>query len=176
MDAVLQIASGPGLYGERLAVALGFVTLISAVATFATCRSCLFFLGRFGLSNLTEKRWYRPFYKYHGYFWWVFVMGLVLHLLTSLMHTAIPASGDPDAPIHWIILSLGLASLLMVIGVLASCRSLAGLVNMFREKSLLNNTKYLPFYRFHSYYWLILILLIAGHFASSYIHTGIWPR
>ena len=173
---MLQIASGPGLYGERLAIALGFVTLLSAVATFATCRSCLSFLGHLGLKNLIDVKWYRPFYKYHGYYWWVFVMGLFLHLLTAMMHTAFPTASDPDAQIHWIILALGLASLVLVGSVLASCRSLAGLVNMFREKSLLSNKKYLPFYRFHSYYWLILILLIAGHFASSYIHTGIWPR
>jgi hypothetical protein len=176
MDAVFQIAGGPGLYGERLTVALGFVTLISAIATFATCRSCLSFLGRLGLKNLADSPWYRPFYKYHGYFWWVFVMGLVLHLLTALMHTAIPTSGDPDALSHLIILSLGLASLVLAIGVLASCRSLLGLLNLFREKSLLGENKYLSFYRFHSYYWLLLILLIAAHFTSSYIHIGIWPR
>jgi hypothetical protein len=176
MDDVLQIASGPSLYGERLAIALGFVTLMSAIATFATCRSCVSFLGRLGLKNLTDMKWYRPFYKYHGYFWWVFVMGLFLHLLTALMHTSIPTAGDPDAQIHWIILSLGLTSLVLVSSVLASCRSLAGLLNLFREKNLLSDKKYLPFYQFHSYYWLILIILIAAHFTSSYIHTGIWPE
>jgi hypothetical protein len=176
MDDVLEIVSGPSLYGERLAIALGFVTLLSAVVTFATCRSCVSFLGHLGLKIPMDKKWYSPFYKYHGYFWWVFLMGLFLHLLTALMHTSIPTAGDPDAQIHWIILGLGLASLVLVISVLSSCRSLVGLLNQFREKNLISAKKYQPFYRLHSYYWLILILLIAGHFASSYIHTGIWPR
>jgi hypothetical protein len=173
---MLQVASGPGLYGERLAIVLGFVTLISAVATFATCRSCLSLLGRFGLKNPLDMRWYRPLYKYHGYYWWVFLMGLFLHLLTAMMHTAIPIPGDPDAQIHWIILSLGFASLVLVVIMVSSCRSLVGLLNLFREKNLLSDKIYQLFYRFHSYYWLILFLLIAGHFTGSYIHTGVWPR
>lgn len=102
-------------------------------------------------------------------------MGLFLHFLTAIMHTSIPSASDLDGQIHWLILSLGLTSAVMVAGILASCRSLAGLLNLFREKDLLSNKKYLPFYRFHSYYWLILIVLTAGHFVSSYIHTGIWP-
>jgi hypothetical protein len=172
---ILQAASGPGLYGERLVIILGFVTLLSAIATFATCRSCLSFLSRFGLKNPMGMRWYQPFYKYHGYFWWIFLMGLFLHFLTAIMHTSIPAVSDPDGQIHWIILSLGFASAVMVASILASCRSLVGLLDLFREKHLLSNKKYLPFYRFHSYYWLILIVLTAGHFTSSYIHAGIWP-
>jgi hypothetical protein len=172
---ILQAASGPSLYGERLVIVLGFVTLLSGIATFASCRSCLSFLSRFGLKNPMEKRWYQSFYKYHGYYWWIFLMGLFLHFLTAIMHTSIPSASDPDGQIHWIILSLGFSSALIVGGVLASCRSLSALLNLFREKDVMSNKKYLSFYRFHSYYWLILVILTAGHFASSYFHTGIWP-
>jgi hypothetical protein len=172
---MLQVASGPGLYGERLAVVLGFVTLISAVATFATCRSCLSFLTRLGLKNLTDKKWYRPFYKYHGYFWWVFVMGLFLHLLTALMHTSIPTEGDPDAQIHWIILAFSLSSLVPLGALLFSCRSSVALANLFLGKSLLSRSGFLSFYRYHTYFWLLFLLVLAGHLASSYIHIGFWP-
>ena len=172
---MLQVASGVGLYAERLAVALGFVTLFGAVATFGTCRSCLSFLGHFGLKNLTEKRWYRPIYKYHGYYWWVFLFGLTLHFLTTIMHTAIPQAGDPDAPIHWIILSFAIISLPLLGTVLASCRSLVGMLNLFMEKGPLNNYRFREFYRYHAYFWLLLVLAVAGHIGSAYVHVGIWP-
>ncbi len=80
---MFQISGNVGLYGERLAVALGFVTLVSALATFSSCRSCLSFLGRFGLKSPIERRWYRSFYRYHGYYWWAFLFVLVLHLFVS---------------------------------------------------------------------------------------------
>ena len=172
---MLQIASGAGLYAERLAVALGFTTLIGAIATFATCRSCLSFLGRFGLKNPMDMRWYRQIYKYHGYYWWVFLLGLALHLLTSIMHTAIPRTGDPDTPIHWMILSFAIVSLPLLGIVLSSCRSFVGFLNLFMEKGPLNNHAFQKFYKYHSYYWLLLVLAVAGHIGSAYVHVGIWP-
>ncbi len=172
---MLQITSDVGLYGQRLTVALGFVTLASAVATFASCRSYRSFLERFRLKTFMETGWYRAFYRYHGYYWWVFLLALVLHLVTALMHTIIPTSGDPDAQIHWIILSFAFNLLVMVVAVLFSCRSLVSLFNLFTERGLLTNNLYQSFYRYHSIYWSILILSIAGHITSVYIHTGIWP-
>lgn len=172
---MLQISSGVGLYGERLAVALGFVTLASALVTFISCRSCLSFLGRFGMKNPMDMKWYRLFYRYHGYYWWVFLFVLLLHFMTALMHTAIPTAGDPDAQIHWLILSFALSSLVLVGAVLSSCRSLVGLLGLFTEKGPLSSRAYQSFYRYHSYYWLILVLAVAGHVVSAYVHTGIWP-
>jgi hypothetical protein len=169
------ISGSIGLNEERLAVALGFVTLASALATFASCRSCLSFLGRLGLKSPMEMRWYRLFYRYHGYYWWIFLFALVLHILTTVMHTAIPTPGDPDAPIHWVILSFALGSLVMVGVVFFSCRSLVGFVNLFTEKGPLSGARFRSFYRYHSYYWLALILVVAGHFAGAYVHVGIWP-
>jgi cytochrome b561 len=173
---MFTISSGAALYGERLAVALGYITLISAMATFASCRSCLSFLGRFGLKSPVDKNWYRPFYKLHGYYWWIFLFALSLHLLTAMMHTALPTASDPDARIHWIILASAFFSLLLAAVVLSSCRSLAGLLSMFAEKGPMSNKSYLSFYRYHSYYWLAFIASVAGHFAAAYVHVGIWPR
>ena len=169
------ISGNIGLYSERLTVILGFVTLAAAVATFVTCRSCLSFLGRFGLKIHVDAGWYRPFYKYHGYYWWVLILGLTLHFLSAVMHTGIPQAGDPDAPIHWVVLGLGLGAAVSTGAVLSSCRSMAGLLNTFTGKTPTGNKRYLSFYRYHSYYWLILILAIAGHFAASYAHIGVWP-
>ncbi len=169
------ISGNIGLYSERLAVVLGFVTLASALATFATCRTCLSFLGRLGLKIRVDAGWYRPFYKYHGYYWWVFIFALTLHFLTAVMHTAIPKAGDPDGTIHWAVLGLGFGAALMTEVVLSSCRSLTGLLNAFTGKSPVANKRFFSFYRYHAYYWLILVLAIAGHFAASYIHIGVWP-
>ena len=169
------ISGDIGIYSERLTVALGFLTLAFAAATFASCRSCLAFLERLGIKGLTEKRWYRPFYKYHGYYWWAFFVVLALHFLTALMHTGIPSADDPDARIHWVVLAFGLGSLGMVGTALSSCRSFTGLVNIFTGKSLLGNGRYLSFYRYHSYYWLVLVMAIAGHFVTAVLHVGFWP-
>jgi len=169
------VTSGSGLYGERLAVTLGFITLGLALATFASCRSCLVFLGRFGMKAPLETRGYRVFYRFHGYYWSLFVFALVLHFMTVLMHTGFPAAGDPNGPAHWLILSLGLGSLALAGTVLASCRSLVGLVKLFAEKGPLSSSAYRVFHRYHSYYWIALVLLIAGHFVSAYSHTGFWP-
>jgi hypothetical protein len=169
------ISGNIGLNEERLAVALGFVTLASAMATLVTCRTCLSFLERLGLKSVTESKWYRGLNKYHGYYWWAFILALVLHLMSAVMHTALPKAGDPDAAIHWVILSFALGSLVMVGAVISSCRSMVGLITLFTEKGPLSGSKYNFFYRYHAYYWLFLILLIAGHFASSYMHIGFWP-
>jgi len=169
------ISGNIGLYDERLTVVLGFVTLAAALATFVSCRTCLSFLGRFGLKINMDAGWYRSFYRLHGYYWWVFVMGLILHFLTAVMHTAIPKAGDPDAPIHWAILGFALGAAVTTGAVLFSCRSTAGLWNTFTGKTPVNNKKFFSFYRYHSYYWLVLALAVAGHFAASYIHIGVWP-
>ncbi len=168
-------SSGAARYGERLAVALGFVTLLFALATFASCRSCLSFLSRFGLKNPVDLWWYRPFYRYHGYYWWGFLFGLLLHLMAAVMHTAIPALGDPDGLLHLIILSFGAVSPVAVGGGFSSCRWLVCVVPPFMEKGPLSSRKYQEFYRYHSWFWLILILVTAGHLIAGYVHVGFWP-
>jgi len=173
---MLQISGDIGIYGERLAVALGFVTLATGLVTFVSCRSCLSFLSRLGLKNPMDMGWYHTFYRYHGYYLYIFLFALVLHLLTALMHTAIPTAGDPDAQIHLIILSFAFSSFVVVGIVLSSCRSLVALFNLFMEKGPLANKRYQMFYRYHSFYWLILALSATGHITAAYTHVGIWPN
>jgi hypothetical protein len=171
----LQTNGGPGLYGERLAVALGFATFALGLATFASCRTCLRFIERFGITNPADKNWYRPFYRLHGYYWYVFLFVLALHILSSLMHTAIPSAGDPDATQHWIILAFSLSSLAPLGALLSSCRSSVALADLFLGKSLLTRSGFRGFYRYHTYFWLLFSLALAGHLASSYLHIGFWP-
>jgi cytochrome b561 len=173
--ALGQALTSVGLYAERLTVALGFVTLFFALATFASCRSCLSFLSYIGVKDLTNQWWFKPFYNLHGYYWYGFLILLTIHLLAAVMHTAVPNLADPDGLIHLIILSFGIVSLVFTGTVLSSCRSLVGLITLFSEKSPLNNLGYRSFYRTHSLLWGILFLAIAGHFASGYFHVGFWP-
>lgn len=173
---MIQISNiGAGLYGERLAVALGYITLTLALATFVSCRSCVSLLGHLGMRNSIEVRWYRAFYKYHGYYWPLFLFTLTLHLMTALVHTEIPTTTDPDALIHWVILSFAFSSLVFLGAVLSSCRSLVSTMSLFMEKGPMTNRVFRNYYGYHSGYWLVFILAVSGHVSSAYIHTGIWP-
>jgi cytochrome b561 len=164
------------LYGERLAVGLGFGTLLFSLATFTTCRSFSGLIRRVTKTNLTDFSWYRRYNSLHGYFWWFFVFIFALHLMAAVMHTAIPKAGDPDAGIHWFILSFGLAALVSTTVTLWSCRSWVSLMGMFTTNNLLQHKMYKTFYSAHAVFWLVLLAAIAGHFISAYIHVGFWPH
>ena len=169
-------SGGDGLFEERSAVALGFVTLAFALATFVSCRSCLTFLGRLGIKNLTETRRYRAFYRYHGYYWSAFLITLPVHLILALVHTGLPMAGDPDAPVHWVILSFALASVVSTGVVFSSCRSLVRVFALMMKRRPLINPSYRVFYGYHAYFWAVLMLAIAGHFAAANVHIGFWPK
>jgi hypothetical protein len=165
-----------GQYNERLAIVLGFATLLFALATFATCRTCLALLGRLGWHRPTENRAYKAFYRYHGYYWWGFWFVFLLHALVGLMHgLSVPSSIDPDAYLHVPILWLGVGSFGLAAVVLASCRSPVAVIDLFRTRPSLASRAYRLYYRYHSYYWILLWLAVAGHFAVGYYHSGIWP-
>ena len=172
---MLAALADPGVYGERLTIILGYVALASVVAVFASCRTFISLMGRLGARNLVEAGWYRPFNRYHGYYWWIFLFALVNHLLTTLMHTGFPTAGDPDAASHWVILSLGFGSLLAVGVTLSSCRSIVGLARAFTEKDPLASRGFRAWYRIHSPYWIVLGPIVIVHVISAYLHAGIWP-
>ena len=164
-----------GLYGEKLAVALGFLTLVSAIATFTSCRS---FIGLFRFLHLHDPlnvKYFQPFYKYHTYYWWLLLLALFLHFTTALIHVELPTPGDPDALIHWIILGFAIAATVFLVIVLISCRSFANLLGFFLGKNSLTINSYQGFYRYHSFYWWLFIIAIIGHFSASYAHIGFWP-
>ena len=163
------------LYGERLAVALGFLTLVSAIATFASCRTLVGLSKFLHLQDPMKLKAFQAFYKYHGYYWWLFLLALFLHLTTALFHVELPTPGDPDALIHWVILGFAIIALVSLVIVLVSCRSFAGLMGFFIGKNSLNIRSYKGFYRYHSLYWWLFVIAVIGHLSASYVHIGFWP-
>jgi len=163
-----------GLYGERLAVALGFVTLTLFVGMALTCRSFVSLTKSLGIGRFTTSRAYQSFFKLHSFFWYGFFLVLFLHMLTGLMHTELPRAGDPDAGIHLVILIFA-ASVFVSVGLtFANCRTFAGILGVFRGETLFTGG-YRTFYRFHAYFWIVLLVSLIGHLTASYIHVGFWP-
>ncbi len=165
-----------GQYNERLAIILGLITVAFALATFASCRTCVVLLARLGLKNPIGNRGYQAFHRYHGYYWWGFWFVFLLHALVGIMHgLSVPSSIDPDAYLHVPILWLGVGALCTAVIVVSSCRSPVAFLDLFRTKPTLASKGYRLFYRYHSSYWLLLGLAVAAHFALGYYHAGIWP-
>ena len=134
MSQPFQIVGDLGLYYERIAVSLGFATLIAGLATFASCRSLVSLVTRYAHASLLENRAYRSFYKYHAYYWWSLLIIMAIHLASAAMHTGLlPAAGDPDALAHWLILGFAFGSLPSSSIEFASCRSFASLIDFFSQ-------------------------------------------
>ena len=171
-DPAIQVS----IYNERLAIVLGILTLVLALATFASCRSCMVFLNRFGLGSFTRRKGYQTFYKTHAYLWWTLWFVLAMHVMVGVMHAASSIPGDSDAYVHWRVIWSGLGGLVLVGGfVLTSCRSFTHALDFTINRSSLKNRVYRVFNRYHSYYWLIFLLIAAGHFVLGYLHAGVWP-
>lgn len=170
----LQVSS-QAIYNERLAILLGVITLACALATFASCRSCVSLFNHIGLKNLTQIKGYQSFYKYHTYYWWVFGVVLLSHIMMATVHSGLPQAGDPDAGIHWVILLVGMGGALSALALFSSCRVSPRLLAPTAPKISLANKTYRTFFNLHSYYWWILAAFIAGHFTVSFLHAGIWP-
>jgi hypothetical protein len=173
--SLIILTPAQSLYNERLAIVLGLITLVAGIGVFASCRTCISLLTRFGIAKPLESPFFRRLYSWHPYFWWAFWMGLILHISTALFHTGFPVNGDPDASIHWWILGLGLGSLLLVPGTLLSCRVIASAVEFFTQKNPISWGLYRGFYRLHSYYWLPLALVVFAHFIVAGNHVNFWP-
>jgi len=163
-------------YAERLAIVLGLITLGLALSTFLSCRSCVTLLTRMGWRDPTGNRAYRALYQFHSYSWAGFWLVLALHAMTGIMHAGLPSAIDPYSYLHKYILWSGAGATLVGLGVLSSCRSPLRFVDMFTSKPSLTVKGYRLFYRYHNYYWPLLFLLVATHFAVGYIHAGIWPH
>jgi hypothetical protein len=165
-----------GQYNERLAIVLGLVTLLFVLATFLTCRSCVALLKRLGWRDPLASRVYKALYRFHGYYWWGFWFVFFLHALVGLMHgLSVPSSIDPDSYLHVPIFWLGAGAAACAIIVLASCRSPIAFLDLFRSRPALTSRTYRLYYGYHSYVWLLLLLMVAAHFAVGYYHSGLWP-
>jgi cytochrome b561 len=163
------------VYNERLTVVLGLFTLILALAVFLSCRSGLTLLNKIGLKKLANSKCYQTFFKYHTYYWWVFWLMFVIHLLAAIMHLGFKNSGDPDAYLHIYSVIFGVAAVIALVVVSFSCRGIAGILRLFSERKVNDFRSLGRLFRFHAYYWLLFFLVIATHFTISFIHNGLWP-
>ncbi len=164
-----------GVYNERVAIALGLVTLISALLAFLSCRTCVSWLKHIGIKDPVAHRSYAAFYRYHIYYWWSFGVILVAHLMMAVIHTGLPQANEPDASVHWRILGLGLLSAVAGVVIFSSCRVLPRIIIMATRKNPVHNVAYTAFFQKHSYYWGILAFLVLGHLWLSISHAGFWP-
>jgi hypothetical protein len=160
---------------ERAAIVLGLITLVLSLMVFASCRSCVSWLGRIGLTNLVQNRIYRTFYRYHAYYWWLLGISLLSHLMMAVIHTGWPQADDPDAGLQWASLAVGFVNLGLVLTLFSSCRISPRLIEMAKPDLSVANRGFRRFFQHHSYYWGILLLVVAGHIAAGYLHAGIWP-
>jgi hypothetical protein len=162
------------VYNERLAIVLGFITLIFVLATLLSCRSFISFLKLFKIINPLENRAFNSFYKYHSFYWYGFILSVILHLLVGIMHVRVSDPTDPDAYLHLYILIAGAVAFLVTIFIFLSCRSFAVFLNIVEGKSPFSGKWFSSLFRKHEYYWIFLILAVVVHFAFIYLHTGIW--
>ncbi len=172
-----QALTGLEVYNERLAIVLGLLTLIIALFTLASCRSCLGVFRRLGLKDPLQNTAFHIFYQAHAYLWWALGFLLAMHIMVGAMHAAYTISpGDSDAYVHWRVIWAGVAGLVLIGGfVVTSCRSFAHALDFLTNKPSMSMKIYRGFYRYHSYYWVIFILAALGHFLLGYFHAGIWP-
>jgi hypothetical protein len=176
MLILFQPANTVAVYNERLAIILGIVTLLLALFTLASCRSCWMWLNRSGFRGLSQTRPYQTLYKSHTYLWWTFTFFIAMHLMVGSMHAVysiIP--NDPDAYMHWRIIFSGVGGFALILIVLSSCRAFAHTLDFLIGRSALKNTVYRIFYQYHAYYWGVFILAVIAHFALGYLHAGVWP-
>jgi hypothetical protein len=169
-----MISGDLGLYGERLAVVLGFATLTLFLSMGLTCRTFSSLATRFGVGRIIRSKPYQAMFKLHSFFWYGVAILLFLHMITGIMHTEIPRSGDPSAPLHWAILIFAVGLLVSIGLTFSNCRSFAAILRIFRGDKVFAGA-YRPFFGFHSYFWILLLLALAGHLAASYVHIGFWP-
>lgn len=170
-----KITGTAAIYNERIAIILGLVTLLAAIATFASCRTLFYIFNSFGVSTVKSKA-YQLFSRYHSYYWFIFGAALVAHLMMAIFHTGLPQAGDADAGVHWIILILGFVGMLSTVVLFTTCKISPRLLAPATPKLSLKNNVYRTVFQYHSYYWLAFALSIAGHFVVGYLHAGIWPK
>lgn len=160
---------------ERVAIALGIMTLLLILMTFTSCRVFNSWLNHIGLRSYTRNRFYLAFYRYHALYWWLLGMALLSHLMLAVIHTGLPSADDADAGLQWIVLSAGIVNFSLVLTLFSSCRISLRLIERIQPDLSLNKSGFRRFFQHHSLYWGILTLVIAGHIATGYLHAGIWP-
>jgi hypothetical protein len=163
------------VYNERLAIILGGTTLLSALTVFCSCRFALWLFSQTPWRKLATSAAYRRFIKYHNYYWWLFWLLFVIHLLAAIMHLGFKNLADPDAYLHTYSLIFGLAALLSLLLLSFSCRGFLGIFLLFSPRNATDFKFFSRFYQMHTYFWVLFWLAIAVHFTAGFLHSGFWP-
>jgi hypothetical protein len=175
VNIAFQISGQATIYNERVAVFLGFASLLLVLTIFATCRTFGSLLSQAGLASITRSHAYQTLGRYHLYYWWFFGVTVLAHLMMAVFHTGLPVAGDRDTGIHWTILAAGLASGISGTTLFLSCRVSPRLLSPALPQLTQANKLFGAFFRKHSYYWLALGVLLITHVLAAYLHVGFWP-
>jgi len=142
------------------------------LALVTSCRSCISLLDRIGLAGMAKSAAFRAYYARHGAYWFFFGALVLSHLLMGTIHTGLPQAGDPDAPVHWWILLVGLGSAVTAGVSFASCRILP---RFLVGSAILRTGAYRRFLKYHGYLWWVFLGGAGAHFAIAFLHAGVWP-
>lgn len=60
---------------------LGALNIIFIILVILTCRCMM----PKAIRGLFKYKWYGKIYRFHGYFWWFFIISVILHSVLALM-------------------------------------------------------------------------------------------
>lgn len=170
----MMIPAQPGLYGEQLAVVFGFITFGLFVSMALTCRYFPPLADRARIGFLTRTRAYQAAYRWHSLLWFAFAWFLLVHVALGILHTEWPNPADSDFVQHLWILIFAVLVFISVILVFSNCRSFSSTLSFFRGSNVIAGL-YGRYYRIHSFFWVLLLVALAGHLIAGYLHIGFWP-
>ncbi|MBT3394257.1 MAG: hypothetical protein HN411_04015 [Waddliaceae bacterium] len=77
------------LIAAKAAYILGWVNIFSLIVILFSCR-CILGLR---IEKLSKSKLYMRFYRYHCYYWWVFIISVALHAILAITAFGNPFSG-----------------------------------------------------------------------------------
>jgi hypothetical protein len=78
-----------------------------------------------------------------------------------------------DIYVHWLILGLGIGILVSGTAVITTCRNVAGFLHLVQGDDSRKTRLYSAYFRFHSYYWVAFLLILALHLMVTIVHVGL---
>lgn len=75
------------ILAQQIIFILGLVNLVSLLLVFFSCR-CL--MGKKITMFLWRSNLFKKFYRYHGYYWWIFFISVFFHSVLAIVVYGIP--------------------------------------------------------------------------------------
>lgn len=69
------------IFAVKLVYIFGYINLISIFLVLLTCRCLLSKYFHF----LSKYNWFTKLYKYHCYFWWIFILSVLAHTILAFI-------------------------------------------------------------------------------------------